>query len=336
MSYTSQERNKASHSTEEAAGPSADLAGVSAAQQAAEMRGALKAAPVQLSGGQSKLPSSEVQRQAQEGVAGSGGQLPHLSSIQQSFGQHDVSGVRAHRGEAAQKSTAALGANAYATGNNVAFSGAPTLHTAAHEAAHIVQQRAGVSLSGGVGKVGDKYEQHADAVADAVVGGRSAQPLLDQFASNGTDSAAPATQAQVQCEVTFKNGDGKDVTIKDYAGSGNEKEAVDEAVTNIKAGTAPATWDWYKARVAKNKGKVPGSLKKKFKWGVPHGNHDGLLPGVKGAGGYTEYYVREGTGENHGTSPTNRVVKQTSTGDLFFTNTHYGRDGAPAFTHLGK
>jgi hypothetical protein len=63
----------------------------------------------------------------------------------------------------------------------VAFAGAPNLHTAAHEAAHVIQQRAGVQLKGGVGEVGDPYERHADAVADAVVQGKSSEALLDAY-----------------------------------------------------------------------------------------------------------------------------------------------------------
>jgi hypothetical protein len=63
----------------------------------------------------------------------------------------------------------------------VAFASQPDLHTAAHEAAHIVQQRSGVSLEGGVGKAGDSYENHADKVADAVVAGQSAEPILNQM-----------------------------------------------------------------------------------------------------------------------------------------------------------
>lgn len=78
-----------------------------------------------------------------------------------------------------------MGAQAFATGNHVAFAGAPDLHTAAHEAAHVVQQRVGVSLKGGVGAEGDVYEQHADAVADRVVAGGSAEVLLDRFAPSG-------------------------------------------------------------------------------------------------------------------------------------------------------
>lgn len=71
-----------------------------------------------------------------------------------------------------------MGARAYAMGNHVAFGIQPDLHTAAHEAAHVVQQRAGVSLSGGVGQAGDAYERHADAVDDRVVAGESAEALL--------------------------------------------------------------------------------------------------------------------------------------------------------------
>jgi uncharacterized protein DUF4157 len=59
-------------------------------------------------------------------------------------------------------SASAMGAQAYATGNQVSFAGAPDLHTAAHEAAHVVQQAGGVvELEGGVGSVGDAYEEHA-------------------------------------------------------------------------------------------------------------------------------------------------------------------------------
>jgi LysM repeat protein len=67
----------------------------------------------------------------------------------------------------------------------VAFAGAPSLHTAAHEAAHVVQQRGGVQLLGGVGAAGDEHEQHANAVADAVVTGGSAEGLLDAYAPGG-------------------------------------------------------------------------------------------------------------------------------------------------------
>jgi hypothetical protein len=134
-------------------------------------------------------PAADVHTVAASGVAGSGGALPYASAIQHSFGHHDVSGIRAHTGSAAQEANAAMGSLGYATGNDVAFGRSPSLHTAAHEAAHIIQQRAGVQLKGGVGQVGDSYERHADAVADRVVQGKSAEDLLDQFAGGGGNHA---------------------------------------------------------------------------------------------------------------------------------------------------
>ena len=116
------------------------------------------------------------------------------------FGRHDVSGVGAHVGGAAAGACKDIGAVAYATGNDVAFGSSPTLHTAAHEAAHVVQQRAGVSLKGGVGQVGDRYEQHADQVADLVVQGKSAESMLDQMAGGGARGVAPS-QGGVQREA---------------------------------------------------------------------------------------------------------------------------------------
>src|SRR5690606_21347248 len=77
------------------------------------------------------------------------------------------------------------GARAYTLGDRIAFGAAPDLHLAAHEAAHTVQQKAGVQLEGGVGRPGDRYEQQADRAADAVVEGRSAEGILDRNAGAG-------------------------------------------------------------------------------------------------------------------------------------------------------
>jgi hypothetical protein len=119
--------------------------------------------------------------------------LPHLPALQASFGHHDLSEVRAQIGGPAAGATAALGARAYAYGDAVAFAAPPDLRLAAHEAAHVVQQRGGVRLDGGVGRVGDPYEQHADAVADRVVRGESAEDLLDTLAHRGA-AGGPAVQ----------------------------------------------------------------------------------------------------------------------------------------------
>jgi uncharacterized protein DUF4157 len=131
-----------------------------------------------------------VQAAAAHGTSGAGGVLPHLGQIQRLFGRHDVSGVQAHTDGRAAEGARAMGADAFATGNQVAFAGAPDLHTAAHEAAHVIQQRAGVQLKGGVGEAGDAYEQHADAVADLVVQGKSAEGLLDRHAGGAVASTA--------------------------------------------------------------------------------------------------------------------------------------------------
>jgi Domain of unknown function (DUF4157)/OmpA family len=134
-----------------------------------------------------------VHAAARQGVSGPGGGLPHLDRIQQLFGRHDVGNVKAHVGGSAEPASRAMGAQAYATGDQVAFRSAPDLHTAAHEAAHVVQQRSGVRLESGVGAVGDSYEQHADAVADQVVRGEPVERLLDQ-AAQGAGPASPSVQ----------------------------------------------------------------------------------------------------------------------------------------------
>lgn len=98
--------------------------------------------------------------------------------------------MRAHSDAAASEANVQLGSAAYATGDQIAFARAPDLHTAAHEAAHIVQQRAGVQLKDGIGEPGDAYERHADAVADKVVRGESAEALLSSMASTSTGTPA--------------------------------------------------------------------------------------------------------------------------------------------------
>src|SRR5213075_2702829 len=107
-----------------------------------------------------------------------------------------------HTDESAAAGARAMGADAFATGNHVAFASAPDLHTAAHEAAHVVQQRSGVHLQGGVGEVGDSYERNADAVADRVVAGDSAQELLDQHAPV-SGAGGSSAHAPVQAKLRF-------------------------------------------------------------------------------------------------------------------------------------
>jgi hypothetical protein len=142
-----------------------------------------------------------TQEIAARGVGGAGQPLPHLATLSASFGRHAdaLAGVRAHIGGEAAGAADAIGARAYATGTDIAFAATPDLHLAAHEAAHVVQQRAGVSLAGGVGAEGDMYEQHADRVAAAVVRGERAETILDEHVGG---SAGDAVQRQVDAAST--------------------------------------------------------------------------------------------------------------------------------------
>ncbi len=153
----------------------------------------LRREAVQMRGGDATKDASGVHEAATAGVQGPGSQLPHRDLIQQSFGRHDISHVQAHTGGQAAEASRAIGAEAYAHGDQIAFAQSPDLHTAAHEAAHVVQQSQGVNLYGGVGQAGDAHERNADAVADRVVKGESAEDLLGPVSENRA-SAAPAVQ----------------------------------------------------------------------------------------------------------------------------------------------
>jgi len=140
---------------------------------------------------------------AASGVQGSSEALPHAAAIQRSFGKYDVGNIRAHTGDQAENATSKLGATAFAKGNDIAFGKSPDLHTAAHEATHVIQQRAGVQLKGGVGKEGDAYERHADAVADRVVQGKSSEALLSKMAGPEAATGDAALQLMLDDAVQF-------------------------------------------------------------------------------------------------------------------------------------
>jgi hypothetical protein len=130
--------------------------------------------------------SDEVHAAAAAGLAGPAQEVPHRAALEASFGQ-DLGFVQAHLAGPATDASADMGAEAYATGDHVAFAKAPDLHTAAHEVAHVLQQRDGaVQLAGGVGAAGDSYEREADAAADAVVRGDS----VERIAAGGGGGSA--------------------------------------------------------------------------------------------------------------------------------------------------
>jgi hypothetical protein len=187
--YLSRSRN------DEAAGAAESLTEVDPKGEAARAQSA-EAVQMTRAGAHGRDPEATRQA-ATQGVQGAGTALPFLDVIQASFGaHHDISGISAHIGGQAAESCDRIGATAYATGNSVAFTNTPSLALAAHEAAHVVQQHAGVQLSGGVGRPGDVYERHAEAAANLVVQGKSAAPLLDSLVASG-GAATSAVQSMV-------------------------------------------------------------------------------------------------------------------------------------------
>jgi hypothetical protein len=136
-----------------------------------------------------------VQRALRSGFQGTGSPLPHFAAIQAAFGpHHDLSSVHAHVGGPAAEAATAVNASAFATGDRVAFKEPPSVGLAAHEAAHSIQQRAGVNLPGGISRRGDPYEQQASLIGARVAEGKPVGHLLPQ--SNGSAPHRPVIQRQ--------------------------------------------------------------------------------------------------------------------------------------------
>lgn len=147
------------------------------------------------------INNGHIRASATKGTSSGGGKMPYRDRIQEAFGKHDINGIIAYQGPKVTESCREMGAAAYAHGEHVGFGHTPSLHTAAHEAAHVVQQRSGIQLAGGVGKAGDDYEKNADAIADAVVSGGNAEALLDRFVSGQIQNrGGPNAAALVQME----------------------------------------------------------------------------------------------------------------------------------------
>lgn len=128
---------------------------------------------------------------AERGVAGASDPLPHVQTLQPLFGHHDLSKVKAQVGGPAAEAARALGAKAYTVGERVGFASAPDLQLAAHEAAHVIEQRAAVARKGAVDTGGsDPGEVLADAIADAAGRGEPVEAQLDHVTSTSRPVAA--------------------------------------------------------------------------------------------------------------------------------------------------
>jgi hypothetical protein len=129
---------------------------------------------------------------------------PAAREIMESRLGHDFSQVRVHTDASAAKSAQSLNAQAYTVGQDIVF-GAGRYQPQhirgqrilAHELTHVVQQRAGVDLPAGIGQEDDRYERHADAVAERVTKPGTAHELLASYpritraASPGGIAASP-------------------------------------------------------------------------------------------------------------------------------------------------
>jgi Domain of unknown function (DUF4157) len=134
-------------------------------------------------------PAGRVHALAHEGVRSAHAPLPHFDRIQAAFGRHKLRDVKTQVGGPAGAANDRMRSVGYTVGDRIAFRSTPDLRLAAHEATHVVQQRSGVQLKDGIGHPGDGYEQQADAVAEAVERGESAELLLDR--SPAGSSAMP-------------------------------------------------------------------------------------------------------------------------------------------------
>nr|MDQ3368275.1 DUF4157 domain-containing protein [Myxococcota bacterium] len=117
--------------------------------------------------------------------AGQGAALPDplREKFEGSLGT-DLSGVRVHTGAASHEAAGAVGAHAYALGNDIHFaSGQYDPHSSggqeliAHEVAHTVQQRGGAPARQhklAISQPGDSFEREADVAASAMVRGEAA------------------------------------------------------------------------------------------------------------------------------------------------------------------
>lgn len=134
---------------------------------------------------------------AARGVEKADEPLPHRDLIQRSFGRHDVGSIRTQIGGPAADAANGLKARAFASHQRIAFATTPDVYTAAHEAAHVIQQRQGRAPAG-VGAKAGRSEEAADRIADLVVAGASAEALLD---GGERETGDPSHTAPIQLKA---------------------------------------------------------------------------------------------------------------------------------------
>ena len=119
---------------------------------------------------------------AQAGVSGAAGALPHQAQMQSAFGA-SFENVQAHSGPKAAEACDALGAEAYAMGNAVAFRDPnPSASLVAHELTHTLQTGGAgeqVQRKGSGNADTGALEAQADRIGDQVASGQTvSEPIL--------------------------------------------------------------------------------------------------------------------------------------------------------------
>ncbi|HEX3758667.1 MAG TPA: DUF4157 domain-containing protein [Kofleriaceae bacterium] len=165
--------------------------------------------------------------------------------------------VSVHTGPESNAAATALGARAYATGNQIHFASgqyapasADGQHLLAHELTHTVQQRGGGGLQakGRVSEPGDAGEREADRVADAVMAGGHAGAIRETSASiaRQTPPATPATPAAPAPSGRHEITDFGEYWVVPDATNRSVADAQGEQITETAFAAVKAAWDKVK------------------------------------------------------------------------------------------
>lgn len=177
---------------------------------------------------------------ASSGFGEPGKPLPPL--LQRAFGPYDLSSVQVHQGPKAQQAAKALQATAYTRGEHIVVGDSPSLHTLAHEAAHVVQQRnPQAGLGQGLSEPGQSSELHADAVASRVLQGGQVTDLLARVSPLGQAAplaGSPPPLVMRKKEMTAHNAQSK--ILKHYNRNDDLQEYCKEVLRRQAANAADA------------------------------------------------------------------------------------------------
>jgi len=125
-----------------------------------------------------------------EGNTGSNSDFPFHEQIQSSFGVHQISREEVVSGGEASEHAQRLGAKGFVKGGRAFLPKDADLEVAAHEAVHIVQQRALGASEKTIAQDDDLVEQQADSIARKVSRGENVEADLDRVVASGHKAPA--------------------------------------------------------------------------------------------------------------------------------------------------